>query len=81
LLIDQISSKLSADTDLIVYKDNLNTTIQSKMLNCAVPNFIIKLSNDFNYVAYHNGSTCNISTLSANKITLCSKWSTLEEII
>jgi hypothetical protein len=51
LLIDQISSKLSADTDLIVYKDNLNTTIQSKVLNCAVPNFIIKLSNDFNYVA------------------------------
>ena len=57
------------------YLYNLNNFV--KIL--ASQKFSLKEKQDFTYNACHMGVTCKISVLTKNDITLCNRWSTIEE--
>ena len=57
--------------------------IQSKQFceNSGIPKFSLKEKQDFTYNACPMGVTCKISVLTKNGITLCNRWSTIEETL
>ena len=46
-----------------------------------IPRFLLKVFEDFTYVAYHCGIRCTISSLSSNRITHFKSWSIVEEAV
>ena len=44
--------------------------IQSKIFKLGVPLFLLEIFDDFSFVTYSNGTTCNISSLTTNRLTL-----------
>lgn len=57
--------------------------VQSKAFceNSGIPKYTFKVKQDFTYISYHMGVRCYIKTLTKNHITLCNKWSTIQEIL
>ena len=57
--------------------------VQSKQFceNSCIPKFSLKLKQDFTYNACHMGIKSKISVLKRNRITLCNRWSTIEEAL
>ena len=67
--------------ELASFKFDSELVIQSKQFceNSDIPKFSLKVKQDFTYGAYHMGVKCQISVLTKNRITLCNRWSTIEE--
>ena len=47
----------------------------------SIPRFLMKIFEDFTYVAYHCGIKCTITPLSSNRIKYLKSWSIVEEAI
>ncbi|XP_065647966.1 uncharacterized protein LOC136077640 [Hydra vulgaris] len=82
LIFDDIQSLLSDNNNVIVFQLNKKSLhIQSKMYKLGVPLFILVTFNDYSFVANHNGTTCNISSLALNKLKLIKTKSALFEAV
>ena len=46
-----------------------------------VPRFILQISNDLSFNAFHSGVKCTIGTLSANRVTVLNRWTNVQETI
>jgi hypothetical protein len=51
------------------------------MYKLGVPLFLLEIFDDYSFTAYHNGTTCNISSLTANKLKLIKTKSALFEAV
>ena len=68
--------------DCIVFQLNEKSLhMQSKVFKLGVPLFLSEIFVDFSFVAYHNGTTCNISSLTTNRLTLIKTKSVLFEAV
>ena len=66
--------------DCIVFQLNEKSLhIQSKNFKLGVPLFLLEIFDNFSFVAYYNGTTCNISSLITNRLTLIKRKSALFE--
>ncbi|XP_065664423.1 uncharacterized protein LOC136086082 [Hydra vulgaris] len=82
LRFDDIQSLLSDNDDVIVFQLNKKSLhIRSKVYKLGVPLFILVIFNDYSFVANHNGTTCNISSLAVNKLKLIKTKSALFEAV
>ena len=82
LVFDDIQSMFIISNDCIVFQLNEKSLhIQSKIFKLGVPLFLLEIFDDFSFVAYHNGITCNISSLTTNRLTLIKTKSTLFEAV
>ena len=58
--------------------------IQSKEMcesKCGIPKYLLKISSNLSYEAYHTGVQCHIQTLTKNRIHIFNHWSQIEEAV
>ena len=69
--------------ELASFKFDSELVVQSKQFceNSGIPKLSLKVKQDFTYNAYHIGVKCQINVLTKNRITLCNRWSTIEETL
>ena len=69
-------------TDCIVFQLNEKSLhIQSKIFKLGVPLFLLEIFDDFLFVACHNGTTYNISSLTTNRLAFIKTKSALFEAV
>ena len=66
---------------MVSFEQNKNVIVQSTIFVSGVPQFFIKVFNDFKFECYHDGVKCYIPSLSQNRITTLNRWSILDEAI
>ena len=76
----EIEKKLNGK-NVVVFRLGQTVMIQSKNFIQGVPQFLIKLNENYSFETYHFGALCSIPTLAANKIVQCKTWSSLDEIL
>ena len=69
--------------ELASFKFDSKLLVQSKQFgeNSGIPKFSLKEKQDFTYNACYMGVKCKVSVLTKNSITLCNRWSTIEEAL
>lgn len=81
LTFESIPDHFNEDQNITVFTVSDGVRIQSTDLKSGVPKFVINLKKDFTFECCCYGISCNILTLSHNNISLCKKWSSLDEIV
>ena len=82
LVFDDIQSMFINSNHCIVFQINEKSLhIQSKIFKLGVSLFLLEILDDFSFVAYHNGTTCIISSLTTNRLTLIKTKSALFEAV
>ena len=79
-LIGKINEK-SYQPAVVSFEQNKNVIVQSTIFVSGVPQFFIKIFNDFKFECYHVGVKCYIPSLSQNRIITLNRWSILDEAI